>query len=227
MAAEWQIRGYRVDFTKLDDIVGCGDDKLAAEIIKTARAAGFEGDSRVTSKTTVEAAVRALIGGKLEPAHRTPYRILLESVADVVAQRLVPKLGKERFELLTTYAARDELGAILDKLALPTLAKRWDSAAIAWPWRRKTKPVVSWPSASAWTVTEVDACVRELGKLDVRKLPAKVPSISEDEFFAEDNAGAIDFIAQLPGLARAAVKTKRRCVSGDRDGLLVLLDGEQ
>jgi len=227
MPAEWQIRGYRVDFAKLAAVVGCGDDKLAAQIIKTAQAAGFEDDSRITKKTSVEDAVHALIAGKLDAAHRTPYRILLESVADVVALRLTPKVGSDRFDALTTYAARDELGAILGKLDMKTLGKHWDSAALAWPWSRKQADGVGWPSASAWTAAEVDACVRELGKRKPVALAAQAPALSEDEFFAEDNAGAIAFIAQLPALARAAVKAKRRCVSGASDGLLVLLDGEQ
>lgn len=226
MAAEYQVRAYRVDLASLSAIVGCHDDALRAEVVKTAESLGLDEDSRVRNPDGIAGVVDEVIRGELDRKVPRGYRIALEAIADTTAQRLAFRAGDSgSLDLLTTYALREELGAVLVKLGAETLGRGWDTSALSWPWK-DDGPKVDWPSASYWSFAQLVAATKELAAIKVTD--SLVRGLVEDEFFADDIVEAVNVLVQLPALATKERPAKRRrCAGSAEDGLLILCDGEQ
>src|SRR5690242_13748044 len=121
MAAEWTMRGYRVQKGRLWNLKP--PPNLRAAIKRLGK--------------SFEPLLDEVLTGQLKKEHARGYRVLLGAVADATQKRV----GE-----LTTSAARDQVPKVLAKLGAKFTAKSWDKPTCPWPWLAR-EPKVAWPSA--------------------------------------------------------------------------------
>ncbi|HTL37008.1 MAG TPA: hypothetical protein VL326_27920 [Kofleriaceae bacterium] len=104
MAAEWTMRGYRVNKAKLWNL---------------------KPSPKLKTERSLATLVDEVLTRKLDKAHARGYRSLLAHVADATQKRI---------GTLTTRAPRKTVAKVLAKLGAKFTAKSWDKPTCPWPW---------------------------------------------------------------------------------------------
>lgn len=229
------VFGYRVSLAKLDAIVGSGDKKLQAAVIRRIAAIADDNDlEQRLNDTTPAEIVAEIFAGKLSPTHASEYRWCLEPILDVVAERV--KLDANAFSknmtVLTVGGDRDHIPKAAKALALPGLAHEWSKpAAFAFPFGGGRKlPKVPWPMVVTFAAGARDALVKELTTFRITDGSEALAAAGWNEHDTDAGTVVSALVSMLRRIDVAPKLAKpRACVSKKlrENVLLVVVDGDQ
>lgn len=220
------LQGFVVDPDKLAALLGTA--KLSAKSIRKRTKKGLMSDIDMTlgdgewreGKPIVDAALAQLAAGKPKQAQAYELVRMVTLVLHAYAKPLgtieVPYVDSDDFGLWTP---------VFEALEMPTLAKQYGAASLAFPFKRPAK-AVGWPITTLIEGAALAKCNAELATDWAKRLPALPNSV----FVDKRNAPNDERIAYTKSdLGSAFVKLKRWIATAvkAKKSLALILDGDQ
>ena len=232
------VYGFKVDMKALQRVPGSKDNSLLKKIEQSQKGLLKEfgmifkedaEDVGIKIKSVSEI-ISDIPAGKLDKDYARQYRRATELICRAFAQTLK---GSSIMEGIWT-GYRDDLEVVLKDIGLNMLAKKWCIDNVSFPWPSTAKePKITWPIYTYFTFDEARTALTEFGKINLKKsLGLKKSPLFEYSSIQE----VTEFLQQISKWLSIVVAPDQKKqtmaqglipTSGDQQGLLLIIDGDQ